>query len=154
MQSKFNEISAKRRSIYALGDNITISPDEIFDLVKKLRFAIHQVPLIVKLFVQSSSSVRIPIRSGTSLKRLSRILLRISLLFRRPRTRSQHSALVTERFFFLLTPKLFTNQRNNSQVMLITLRIGQNRPLVVPNKPFGPPLQNIILVLVCNTIIH
>ena len=34
MQSKFNEISAKRRSIYALGDNITISPDEIFDLVK------------------------------------------------------------------------------------------------------------------------
>ncbi|MQB91459.1 nitroreductase family protein [Limosilactobacillus reuteri] len=35
MQSKFNELSAKRRSIYALGDNITTSPEEIFNLVKE-----------------------------------------------------------------------------------------------------------------------
>ena len=35
MQSKFNELSAKRRSIYALGDNITTSPDEFFNLVKE-----------------------------------------------------------------------------------------------------------------------
>lgn len=35
MQSKFNELSAKRRSIYALGDNITTSPKEIFNLVKE-----------------------------------------------------------------------------------------------------------------------
>lgn len=34
MQSTFNKISAKRRSIYALGDQVTASPEEIFDLVK------------------------------------------------------------------------------------------------------------------------
>lgn len=34
MQSTFNKISAKRRSIYALGDKVTASPEEIFDLVK------------------------------------------------------------------------------------------------------------------------
>lgn len=34
MSSQFNSLSAKRRSIYALGDNLSQSPKEIFDLVK------------------------------------------------------------------------------------------------------------------------
>lgn len=35
MNSQFNKLAAQRRSIYALGDNISQSPAEIFDLVKE-----------------------------------------------------------------------------------------------------------------------
>lgn len=35
MESQFNTISAKRRSIYDLGDKLTNSPEEIFHLVKE-----------------------------------------------------------------------------------------------------------------------
>ncbi|MCH3921849.1 nitroreductase family protein [Limosilactobacillus sp.] len=35
MKSEFNELAAKRRSIYALGDQVTATPEEIYDLVKK-----------------------------------------------------------------------------------------------------------------------
>lgn len=41
MESKFNDLSAKRRSIYNLGDNMKYSPEEIFDLVKR---TIHNSP--------------------------------------------------------------------------------------------------------------
>ena len=34
MTSKFNEIAAQRRSIYALGENVRQTPEEIFNLVK------------------------------------------------------------------------------------------------------------------------
>ncbi|MEY8442592.1 nitroreductase family protein [Lactobacillaceae bacterium 24-114] len=34
MNSQFNNLTAKRRSIYALGDNLSQSPEEIFDLIK------------------------------------------------------------------------------------------------------------------------
>ena len=35
MNSQFNSLSANRRSIYALGDNLSQTPEEIFDLVKQ-----------------------------------------------------------------------------------------------------------------------
>lgn len=35
MNSQFNNLSAKRRSIYALGDNLSQTPEEIFNLVKE-----------------------------------------------------------------------------------------------------------------------
>ncbi|MBB1079251.1 nitroreductase family protein [Limosilactobacillus sp. STM2_1] len=35
MNSKFNNLSTKRRSIYALGDNLSQTPEEIFSLVKE-----------------------------------------------------------------------------------------------------------------------
>ena len=35
MNSNFNDLSAKRRSIYALGNNVAQAPEEIFELVKK-----------------------------------------------------------------------------------------------------------------------
>ncbi|MRN07174.1 nitroreductase family protein [Lactobacillus sp. 0.1XD8-4] len=35
MNSNFNDLSAKRRSIYALGNNVAQTPEEIFELVKK-----------------------------------------------------------------------------------------------------------------------
>ena len=34
MKSKFNELQKKRRSIYAIGENVTDDKNEIFDLVK------------------------------------------------------------------------------------------------------------------------
>lgn len=34
MNSQFNQLASQRRSIYALGENINLSPKEIFDLVK------------------------------------------------------------------------------------------------------------------------
>lgn len=34
MDSKFNNLSARRRSIYALGDNLSQTPEEIFEVVK------------------------------------------------------------------------------------------------------------------------
>lgn len=34
MKSKLNELLAKRRSIYALGNQVNAQPEEIFDLVK------------------------------------------------------------------------------------------------------------------------
>lgn len=34
MNSTFNQLAAKRRSIYALGENVNQSPEEIFNLVK------------------------------------------------------------------------------------------------------------------------
>lgn len=34
MNSEFNKLAAQRRSIYALGDNLTQTPEEIYDLVK------------------------------------------------------------------------------------------------------------------------
>lgn len=36
MESKFNQLMKKRRSIYALGDNLKQDPDEIFNLVKQV----------------------------------------------------------------------------------------------------------------------
>lgn len=36
MESKFNQLMKKRRSIYALGPNLKQDPDEIFDLVKQI----------------------------------------------------------------------------------------------------------------------
>ncbi|NDO56577.1 nitroreductase family protein [Limosilactobacillus reuteri] len=35
MNSQFNSLTANRRSIYALGDNLSQTPEEIFDLVKQ-----------------------------------------------------------------------------------------------------------------------
>ena len=35
MNSQFNSLAANRRSIYALGDNLSQTPEEIFDLVKQ-----------------------------------------------------------------------------------------------------------------------
>lgn len=35
MNSQFNNLTTKRRSIYALGDNLSQTPEEIFDLVKQ-----------------------------------------------------------------------------------------------------------------------
>ncbi|MBB1127828.1 nitroreductase family protein [Limosilactobacillus balticus] len=35
MNSQFNSLTTKRRSIYALGDNLSQTPEEIFDLVKQ-----------------------------------------------------------------------------------------------------------------------
>lgn len=35
MNSQFNKLAAQRRSIYALGDKVSQSPEEIFELVKK-----------------------------------------------------------------------------------------------------------------------
>lgn len=35
MNSQFNSLTATRRSIYALGDNLSQTPEEIFDLVKQ-----------------------------------------------------------------------------------------------------------------------
>lgn len=35
MESKFNQLLAKRRSIYALSDKVAVSPEEIFTLVKE-----------------------------------------------------------------------------------------------------------------------
>ena len=35
MNSQFNSLSANRRSIYALGNNLSQTPKEIFDLVKQ-----------------------------------------------------------------------------------------------------------------------
>lgn len=35
MKSQFNELAKNRRSIYALGDNLPQSPDEIFELIKE-----------------------------------------------------------------------------------------------------------------------
>ncbi len=36
MNSQFNSLTANRRSIYALGDNLSQTPEEIFDLVKQI----------------------------------------------------------------------------------------------------------------------
>lgn len=33
MESAFNQLTAQRRSIYALGDQLTNSPEEIYDLI-------------------------------------------------------------------------------------------------------------------------
>ena len=33
MNSTFNKLTAQRRSIYALGDQLTNSPEEIYDLI-------------------------------------------------------------------------------------------------------------------------
>lgn len=35
MNSQFNSLTANRRSIYALGDNLSQTPEEVFDLVKQ-----------------------------------------------------------------------------------------------------------------------
>lgn len=62
MESKLNELLAKRRSIYALGDQVNVQPEEIFDLVKTTvrnspsAFNSQTVRAVV-LFNQSSDKV-------------------------------------------------------------------------------------------------
>ena len=62
MESKLNELLAKRRSIYALGNHVNAQPEEIFDLVKATvrnspsAFNSQTVRAVV-LFNQSSDKV-------------------------------------------------------------------------------------------------
>lgn len=67
MESKFNELQKKRRSIYAIGENVTADKNDIFNLVKttiqQSPTAFHsQTVRAVVLFGENQ------IKYGTSLK--------------------------------------------------------------------------------------
>lgn len=49
MESQFNNLLAKRRSIYALGDNVEESPEDIYTLIKD---TVRNSPTVWKSFKQ------------------------------------------------------------------------------------------------------
>lgn len=108
MNSQFNSLAANRRSIYALGDNLSQTPEEIFDLVKQTiknsptAFNSQTVRAVV-LFGKSSAKVWEIVEDAL------RKIAKSPDAFEKKRQRLTVSKLVMERSSTLLILQLCTN---------------------------------------------
>ena len=108
MNSQFNSLAANRRSIYALGDNLSQTPEEIFDLVKQ---TIKNSPTAF-----NSQTVRAVVLFGKSSDKVWEIVedalrksLRVQMLLNKQSQKLIVSRQVMERSSTLLTLQLCIN---------------------------------------------